>query len=181
MGETVTYTFTTNANITPSCFEYAEATMMDRISPRTGLFSDQKSSTPNYLPRFHHSNPWRVAQRTKSLDAIRQRHFTNSKTNNPFQNCLLLSTSPPIVTRTHYKFDPPALLASIIAWRGTLHVFTSRDIELRARHDEAMKSALCGMNIPNALSQMKDESFDGHNLKIVDDYSDRGRTVWWVT
>jgi hypothetical protein len=95
--------------------------------------------------------------------------------------CGLISTSAPEVVRTQYKFDPPALLASIIAWRGTLHVFTSRDIELRARHDEAMKSALCGMNIPNALSQMKDESFDGHSLKIVNDYSDRGRTVWWVT
>jgi hypothetical protein len=95
--------------------------------------------------------------------------------------CAILSGSAPAVVRTQYKFDPPALLASIIAWRGFLRVFTSRDLELRARHDEAMKSALCGFNIPNALSQMTDETFDGHSLKIVEDYSDRGRTVWWVT
>jgi hypothetical protein len=95
--------------------------------------------------------------------------------------CRILAGSAPAVVRTQYKFDPPALLASIIAWRGTLHVFTSRDMELRARHDEAMNSPLCGVNVWNALSQMKDETFDGHSVKIVKNFSDHGRTVWWVT
>jgi hypothetical protein len=98
---------------------------------------------------------------------------------NPFQNCRLLSTSAPTVTVTNYKFDAPALVSAIVAWRGLLHVFSSREVELRAEHDEAMKSALRDRSIGKALGQIKGQNFGGYCIKPVDD--EQGRTIWWVT
>jgi hypothetical protein len=102
----------------------------------------------------------------------------------PFNNYIIIKDgreytfrSIPTVAVTNYKFDAPALLATIIAWRGVRHVFSSRDVELRARHDEAMKSALCGRSIGKALSKMN-RDLSGYCIQPADD--ERGSKVWWV-
>lgn len=134
------------------------------------MIPDRKTSSPNYLPRWHHDNPVRRAQRTASLGVIRQRHLIR---HNPFQHCRILSPTAPIVVRTEYKFDAPALIASIIKYFGIRHAFSSGELVLRL-------GELTPRRIGHILSEIANAgSFNSYLIERIDD--DRDGAVWWVT
>jgi hypothetical protein len=111
---------------------FEEATMMDR----------KRAYTPD-LPRYHHDNPWRAAQRTKSLMQIRQLHY-------PFQNCQILSTTAPNVVVTNSN----PLVMAIAAHVGS-RGFTIRDLKRHAaRVKGPLQSAIKDIDLGNELRKI---------------------------
>jgi hypothetical protein len=132
---------------------------------------DRKNPTSGLLPRWHHDNPVRRAQRTKSLAAIRQLH---SIRRNPFQNCRILSTSAPIVVVTNRN----PLVMAIADHAGSL-AFTIRDLKRHAKFRGPLQDAIVGIDLAIEFKKLNGHWIDGYCLKNIGP-AGQGVALWRV-
>jgi hypothetical protein len=133
---------------------------------------NQKREALPLLPRWHHDHPERTARRKQSV--ILKRWHLTKRNSFPFR---IMTPYPPIVVRTTYKLDAPALIEAIIKHFGIRHAFSSREL---AEMDLALLGDMRSnpRRIGSALSEITGTSFSGYLIERIDD--DRDGAVWWV-